>query len=131
MERHVTVLAILTSLWGGLVLLIGISLLLLAAGALAVLVGPDGQAVGFLAGATAGAFAALGLFALLWGGAHIWTAMLLRRHAPAGRILSLGLAVVNLLVVPFGTALGVYALWVLLTHEGRHLFEPAHSAAVP
>ena len=37
---------------------------------------------------------------------------------PLGRILSLALAVVNLLVLPFGTALGVYALWVLLTNDG-------------
>jgi hypothetical protein len=39
----------------------------------------------------------------------------------------LGLAVVNLLVFPFGTALGAYALWVLLTNEGRRLFEPGIS----
>ena len=37
---------------------------------------------------------------------------------------SLALATVNLLVLPFGTALGIYALWVLLTNEGRKLFEP-------
>jgi hypothetical protein len=35
----------------------------------------------------------------------------------------LGLAFVNLLVFPFGTALGGYALWTLLSHEGRRLFE--------
>jgi hypothetical protein len=26
-------------------------------------------------------------------------------------------------VLPFGTGLGVYALWALLTNEGRRLFE--------
>ena len=56
---------------------------------------------------------------------HAWAAILLKRRRPLGRILSLGLALVNLLVLPFGTAFGAYALWVLLTHEGRHLFEPA------
>ena len=35
----------------------------------------------------------------------------------------LGLAFVNLLVFPFGTAFGGYALWILLTHDGRRLFE--------
>ena len=25
---------------------------------------------------------------------------------------------------PFGTALGAYAMWVLLKHEGHRLFEP-------
>jgi len=32
--------------------------------------------------------------------------------------------VVDLLFLPFGTALGAYALWILLTNEGRRLFEP-------
>lgn len=122
-------LGILTSLWGALAMLVGVSLLLLSAGALAVLTGPDGAAVGFAAGLTAGAFAAIGVFALAWGGIHIWSAVLLRRHAPAGRIMALALAVVNLLVLPFGTGLGAYALWVLLTHDGRRLFEPPHPVA--
>jgi hypothetical protein len=123
-ERHVTLLGILTSLWGGLAMLVGLSLLLLAAGAVAILAGPDGDAVGFAAGLTAGTFAVAGVFVLVWGGAHTWSAMLLRRRAAAGRILLLALAVVDLLVLPFGTALGIYAFWVLLTHDGRRLFEP-------
>ena len=52
----------------------------------------------------------------------------LRVEAPArapDRVLSLALAIVNLLVLPFGTAFGAYALWVLLRDEGRRLFEPA------
>jgi hypothetical protein len=130
-ERHVTVLGILTSLWGALAMLVGVALLLLSAGALAILAGPDGRSVGFAAGLTAGTFAALGVFALLWGGAHVWAGMLLRRCHAAGRILTLALAVVNLLVLPFGTALGIYALWVLLTHDGRRLFEPAATVSIP
>ena len=125
MERHVTVLGILSSVWGALAALVGLSLLLLAAGALAILAGPDGEAVEFYAGLTAGTFAASGIFVLLWGGAHLWAGLLLRRRQAAGRILALALAVVNLLVLPFGTALGIYAFWVLLTHDGRRLFEPA------
>ncbi len=125
MERHVTILAILSGMWGALSILLGIALLLLSAGALALLGTPSGSAVGFAAGLTAGVFAFGGLFALLWGGAHAWSAVLLRRHVPLGRFLGLGLAVANLLVLPFGTALGIYALWVLLTNDGRRLFEAA------
>jgi hypothetical protein len=124
-ERHVTVLGILTRLWGALAMLVGVALLLLSAGALAILAGPDGEPVGLAAGLTAGTFAALGVFSLSWGGAHVWAAMLLGRRHAAGRILTLALGVVNLLVLPFGTALGIYAMWVLLTHDGRRLFEPA------
>ena len=124
MERHVGILAILCTLWGALAILVGISLLLLSAGALAILFGPDGAAVEFAAGVTATAFAVMGAVALAWGGAHVGASVLLRRRHPAGRVLTLGLAVVNLLVLPFGTALGVYALWILLTDAGRRLFEP-------
>ena len=115
MERHVGILAILCTLWGALAMLVGTSLLLLSAGALAILFGPDGSAVGFAAGVTATAFAVMGAVALVWGGAHVGASVLLQRRHPAGRVLTLGLAVVNLLVLPFGTALGAYALWNLLT----------------
>lgn len=127
MERHVRLLGILASLWGALTILVGVSMLLLSAGALAVLFGPEGEIVGLAAGLTAAAFAAIGTFALLWGIAHVWAGGLLRRRQASGRVLMLGLAVINLLVLPFGTALGIYALWILLTNEGRRLFEPTAS----
>jgi len=102
-------------------------MLLLAAGALAIFAGPDGERVALAAGLTAAVFASVGVFSLLWGVAHIWVAIRLRRRDTVGRAGMLGLAVVNLLVFPFGTALGVYALWVLLANEGRRLF---HDEAV-
>jgi hypothetical protein len=125
LERHVRLLGILAGLWGGLASLVGVSMLLLAAGALAEMMDPLAAAVELAAGLTAAVFAAVGVFALLWGGAHLWAAVLLQRRRPLGRVLSLALAVVNQLVLPFGTALGVYAMWVLLTNDGRRLFEPA------
>ena len=60
----------------------------------------------------------------MFGGAHIWAAALLRGHKPFGRILMLALALANLLVIPFGTALGVYAMWVLLKNDAHRLFDP-------
>ena len=120
-----TILAILCTLWGALAMLVGVSLLLLSAGAIAILFGPEGGAVTFAAGLTATVFAVMGGVALIWGAAHVGASVLLRRRRPGGRVLTLGLAVVNLLVLPFGTALGAYALWILLTNDGRRLFEPA------
>jgi hypothetical protein len=99
-------------------------MLLLAIGALALVGEPDAETVSFAAGLTAAVFVSIGIFSLLWGMAHIWVATLLRRRSPLGRVVMLGLAVVNLLVFPFGTALGAYALWILLTNDGRRLFEP-------
>jgi hypothetical protein len=124
-ERHDTLLGILEALWGALAMLVGVSMLLQAGGAAAELIDPVGTTVELAAGLTAAIFAVIGLFALLWGGAHVWAAALLKRRRPFGRILSLALAVVDLLVLPFGTALGAYAMWVLLTNDGRRLFEPA------
>jgi hypothetical protein len=126
-DRHVRLLGILVSLWGALSAVVGVSMLLLTAGALVEFVDPMGRAVEFAATVTAGVFALIGVFALVWGGVHIWTGALLRRHRPAGRVVGLGLALVNLVLLPFGTALAVYALWVLLTNDGRRLFDqPAH-----
>ena len=123
MDRHVRLLAILGTLWGALAILVGVSMLLLAAGALAILWGPEGDTVAFPAGVTAAVFVSIGIFSLLWGVGHVWAAMLLRRRVSLGRVIMLGLAVVNLLVFPFGTGLGAYALWILLNNEGRRLFE--------
>ena len=75
--------------------------------------------VDFAAGLTAAVFALIGVFALLWGGAHVWAARA-AETAPAARAASCRWRspLVNLLVLPFGTAFGAYALWVLLTRRG-------------
>lgn len=120
-ERHVRLLGILSSLGGKLAMLMGVSMLLLAAGALAEFV----ESHDFAAGVTTAVFAVVGVFALIWGAAHVWAAVLLDRRQPFGRVLTLALALVNLVALPFGTAFGIYACWTLLTNEGRRLFEPA------
>jgi hypothetical protein len=129
-DRHVTILAILTTIWGALALLAGLSMLILTVGPVAILNAPQGEGVGFAAGFIAGIFAFIGLFAVMWGGLHLWAATLIRRRQPLGRLLGLGFALVNLLILPFGTALGIYTLWVLLTNEGRRLFEYNHEEGV-
>ena len=130
MDRHVTLLGILASLWGALAALVGISMLLLAMGAMAIVGDPDGERVALAAGLTVAIFTSVGIFSLLWGLGHVWVGILLRRRQPLGRIVMLGLAVVNVLVFPFGTALGGYALWVLLSNDGRRAFEAPHPQTV-
>jgi hypothetical protein len=46
-----------------------------------------------------------------------------RRHKAWARLLALMFGSVDLLLLPYGTALGVYALWVLLNEEGKALFK--------
>ncbi|PWU01810.1 MAG: hypothetical protein C5B51_22075 [Terriglobia bacterium] len=53
----------------------------------------------------------------------------LLQRAPWARMLALVLGVLNLLHVPFGTALGIYTLWVLLPADAEQEYN-AESRAV-
>ena len=74
------------------------------------------------AGITAAAFTTLALLAILWGVVHVVVGVPLRRRRPWSRLLALVLASVDLVLLPYGTALGLYALWVLLGEQGRKVF---------
>ena len=78
------------------------------------------------AGHDGGHLAIIGVWPALQRRARLGVGVI-RRRSPLGRVLMLALALVNLVVLPFGTALGIYALWTLLTNEGRRLFELAGS----
>jgi hypothetical protein len=54
------------------------------------------------------------VFAVAAGALGIWAAWALLRHEQSGRTLALIIAFVSLISIPFGTALGVYTLVVLL-----------------
>lgn len=127
MKRHADFLGVLYLGWGAIFTLVGLSVFALAAGALAITrnSGPVQVGSDLAAGLTAFTLAVLATLALLWGGLHLWLGAALRRYRPWARIFSLGLAVINLVLFPFGTALGIYACWVLITEEGRLLYENA------
>lgn len=123
MAFHVDLAGILFIVWGALITLIGLSTLALGVAATALAASPSsgGQ---LTAGVIAAAFTTLALIAILWGAAHIAVGLPLRRHRHWSRLAALMLGAVDLLLLPYGTALGCYALWVLLHHGGRRLFEP-------
>jgi len=133
MTRHIDLLSVLYRLWGALALVAGLAILVLALGALAVITSAERAALGpdFGASLTAAAFFAFAIGALLWGGIHVVTGNALRRHRPWARLVGMGLAVLNLFFLPFGTALAVYTFWTLLADETRRLFAPARQAAEP
>lgn len=54
----------------------------------------------------------------------LWIAKGLRRYNNKARIATLVVAFVLLSMFPFGTALGIYIGWVLLSREGRSFFRP-------
>lgn len=124
MKRHADFLGVLYLAWGAIFALVGLAGLALAGGALAIARdgGPVSVSTDFAAGLTALTLGLIAVLALVFGSLHVWIGVVLRRYRPWGRLLALGLAVINLVLFPFGTALGGYACWVLLTEEGRALF---------
>jgi hypothetical protein len=121
---QVDFLGVLFIVWGLLTTLVGVSTLALGIGAVALITSASrGGAGQVAAGVTAAAFTALAIIAMLWGAAHVVVGVPLRRHKPWSRLGALTLGSVDLLLLPYGTALGVYALWVLLSEQGKSLFE--------
>ena len=127
MKPHVNLLGLLQLAWGGMGLLLSVSLLLLAAGAAAIARTPQSDT--FTATFTALLFVVFAVALALGGWANAWVGTGLRQHRPAARTGALAISVVNLFVLPFGTALAIYTYWVLLHHEARSLFHPDATAA--
>jgi hypothetical protein len=126
-RRHVDFLAQLYRIWGAVFGIVGVAGLALAAGAWAIvrMAGPVATGSSVAAGLTAVTMGVLAVIALAWAGLHVWVGGALTQHGPRSRLLALGLAIGNLPLLPFGTALGAYACWVLLDDEGRQVFMPA------
>jgi uncharacterized Tic20 family protein len=118
---HVRLLASLFVISGLLTILLGLSALALGVGAAALV--PSAGANQFVAGLTAAAFSTLAFVALVWGGAHVGVGLPLGKHRRWARLAALVIGTVDLLLVPYGTLLGGYALWALLREDGRRLFE--------
>ena len=127
MRSHVNLLGILQLTWGGMGLLLGASLLLLAAGAAAIARTTPGDPL--TAGFTALLFVVFAVALALGGWANAWVGSALRQHRAVGRSGALVLAVMNLFVLPFGTALAIYTFWVLLHNDARALFMNHGNAA--
>ena len=124
MPSHVDFVGVLFIVWGLLTTLIGVSTLALGAAAVALIAAAtrEGGSNGFAAGVTAVVFTTLAIIAIVWGSAHVVVGVPLRRRRPWARMAALMLGSIDLLLLPYGTALGVYALWVLLHEKGKVLF---------
>lgn len=120
MRAHLDLLGRLYLVWGLFGVLGGLSLAMLAAGAALAPASPGGRLrLGAIIIAAAAAFPIAG------GLLHVWTGRALARRAPRGRLGALALGLPNLFLLPFGTALGIYAYWVLLNDQVRELFDEA------
>ena len=121
MRKHINLLGVLYLVWGSLGMLLGLAMFLLAAGAsaLAYSVAREGMA----AGVTAVSLTVFGVLLVAGGATNAWIGSGIRRHRRPARLFGLLLSLLNLFLFPFGTALGLYSFWVLLTDEGRQVFE--------
>ncbi|MBP1634175.1 MAG: hypothetical protein H6Q10_749 [Acidobacteria bacterium] len=120
MRKHVELAGVLYMLWGGICALLSLSLLSIgvAAAAIGMSQGRGGSG-SMAAGLVAAAFFTVAGAGLLFGVVHAWVGARLRRLGDHARILAVVLSIVDLVIVPFGTALGIYALWALLHRETR------------
>jgi hypothetical protein len=133
MRQHVTVLGVLYIVLGAMGLMAAV-IVLVVFGGLAGLAGvaaqnePEAQ----IAVPILGAFA-VGLFCLigLLSAPGIIAGIGLIKFKSWARIFALVLSVINLLNIPFGTIIGIYGLWVLLTPEVEPLFRGDGVAEMP
>lgn len=123
METHVQVLAILCLVFAGLSVLLGLAIFLVT-GAVTSIVGTAADpadarlAIPFiqLGGTTAA------VFCLLWSVPGVIVGIGLLKRLPWARIFGIVISALSLVHVPFGTALGVYGLWVLFHRDTERLF---------
>jgi hypothetical protein len=127
MLRHIDLLARLHKIWGAMSLAAGLAILIQAIGALALMMTakPGTSEAGIGAGLATTMFFLFAVGAFVFGGAHIQNGVGLRRRRTWARPMALVLSVLNLFFLPFGTALSIYAFWVLLSDETRRVFDPA------
>src|SRR5262245_10798226 len=130
MQTHVKVLAVLHIVLGALGVLIGLGIFVLFGG-IAGLVqmdhDPDAAFVVPMMGAIGG-FVLIVLLVLSVPGIIAGAGLL--SYQPWARILTIMLSILDLISIPFGTALGIYGLWVLFKPEGAQLFEQRGASAM-
>ncbi len=130
MRVHIDVLAWLHGIWGAVGVLAGMSLWVLGVGTDAALV--DLGSAGGSEHAALWVFLATGAVFVLFGVLMMLVGRWLFRRRGAGRVAALACAVPNLVIVPFGTALGVYTVWALLNDDARRDFgRPPHGLVPP
>jgi hypothetical protein len=131
MTTHVKVLGVLyivlsaLTLCGALFIALGVGV---ASGIVGQTAPPEDAAVALPIIGVAGTALVVFLLALSLPG--LITGIGLVRLQPWARILGIVLSAINLINIPFGTALGIYGLWVLLNKDTEILFGASRSTAV-
>ena len=125
MDRHAKILAILNIVWGSMGV-IGALIVFLIFGSVLGIVGvtahnePGAELAIPIVGAIG---AVIFLVIMIASLPAIIAGIGLLRFASWARILGIIVSALHLVSIPFGTALGIYGLWVLLSRDAQYLFE--------
>jgi putative Mn2+ efflux pump MntP len=122
MDTHVKVLGALQIAFGVLGL-IGAVMIVFVFGGAAGIVGASGNPDASIAVPIIGLTGmALVVFLLLTSLPSVIIGIGLLKHRPWARIAGIVLSIVSLIMIPFGTLVGVYGLWVLFSKDTERMF---------
>ena len=132
MDTHVKVLAVVYIAFGALGTLAAFAVMAVfgiagIAGATGAASDPDVWAALPIIGITG---TALAVFLLALSLPGVVAGVGLFTFRPWARVLTIVLSVLNLMNIPFGTILGIYGLWVMLSEDGAKLFAAPRGTTV-
>jgi hypothetical protein len=125
LQQHVTILGWLFILGHGAFLLLGVFVLAFLTMLGLAVPDPDARSILLIVGPAVGSL----LIVLALPGLVAGYGLLTRK--PWGRMLAMVIGILGLLNFPLGTAIGLYALWVLSSTRARDAFMPPLGAPQP
>ena len=125
MEQHIKILGVLNIVWGAFGALGGLVILLVFGGAFGLMNAvalhhPEAAIVPPILTVIGGA---ISIFLLLLSIPSILAGIGLLYFKPWAWILAIIVSALHLMSIPFGTALGIYGLWVLFSPKSQGLFK--------
>ena len=116
METHVKLVGIINIVFGVMGLFASAIVFLAVAGG--GLISGDPMAMKITSIVAVAVSSAIGIFSI----PEIIAGLGILKQKSWGRIFGIVIAIFNLLSIPFGTAFGIYALWVLMNEETEQIF---------
>jgi hypothetical protein len=117
MEQHITILGVLHIAWGALGILIAMIVFAAVVGGGMLSGDPEAMAITSIVGTSVATCLLIPCLPGLIGGIGVL------KYRQWARITLLVVGFINLLLIPFGTILGIYTIWVLMNIEVKGMFE--------
>lgn len=127
MRKHIQIAGILNIVWGSFGLIAALIILAVFGGVMGLIrAAAHGDPDAYFAIPIIGVIGSMIVIILLVASLpSILAGIGLLQMAPWARILTIVVSALHLLNIPFGTALGIYGLWIMLSDETIALFAPA------